>query len=123
MKRFIGLSLAVAIVLLVVPTSAQQVPPRATAYATAPVLILVGAMMFKSVAAIDFDRFEDVFPSFLTVVLIPLTFSITQGILWGFVAHVGLYLLSGRRREVKPAMYILALMAIGLLLLEHGRFQ
>jgi AGZA family xanthine/uracil permease-like MFS transporter len=93
------------------------------AYATAPVLILVGSMMFKSVAAIDFSRFEDVFPSFLTVVLIPLTFSITQGILWGFVAHVGLYLLSGRRREVKPAMYLLALMAIGLLLLEHGRFQ
>jgi AGZA family xanthine/uracil permease-like MFS transporter len=93
------------------------------AYATAPVLILVGAMMFRSVAAIDFSRFEDVLPSFLTVVLIPLTFSITQGILWGFVAHVGLYLLAGRRREVKPAMYFLALMAVGLLVLEHGRWQ
>lgn len=98
---------------------AGAVPP----YATAPVLILVGAMMFKSVAAIDFTRFEDMLPGFLTVVLIPLTFSITQGILWGFVAHVGLYLLAGRRREVKPAMYLLALMAIGLLVLEHGRWQ
>ncbi|HJS74947.1 MAG TPA: NCS2 family permease [Vicinamibacteria bacterium] len=92
-------------------------------YATAPVLILVGAMMFKSVAAIDFTRFEDVLPSFLTIVLIPLTFSITQGILWGFVAHAGLYLLAGRRREVKPAMYVLAVMAVGLLLLEHGSWQ
>lgn len=93
------------------------------AYAVAPVLILVGAMMFKSVAAIDFTHFEDVLPGFLTVTLIPLTFSITQGILWGFVAHVGLYLLAGRRREVKPAMYVLAVMAIGLLVLEHGRWQ
>ncbi len=93
------------------------------AYAVAPVLILVGALMFKSVAAIDFTRFEDVLPGFLTVVLIPLTFSITQGILWGFVAHVGLYLLAGRRREVKPTMYVLALMAVGLLILEHGRWQ
>ncbi len=93
------------------------------AYAVAPVLILVGAMMFKSVAAIDFTRFEDVLPGFLTVTLIPLTFSITQGILWGFVAHVGLYLLAGRRREVKPAMYVLAVMATSLLALEHGRWQ
>ncbi|MGH9319404.1 MAG: NCS2 family permease [Vicinamibacteria bacterium] len=93
------------------------------AYATAPVLILVGALMFRSVAAIDFTRFEDVLPAFLTVVLIPLTFSITQGILWGFVAHVGLYLMAGRRREVKPTMYVLAIMAIGLLALEHGRWQ
>jgi AGZA family xanthine/uracil permease-like MFS transporter len=92
-------------------------------YATAPVLILVGAMMFRSVATIDFTRFEDVLPGFLTVVLIPLTFSITQGILWGFVAHVGLYLLAGRRREVRPTMYALAVMAIGLLVLEHGRWQ
>jgi AGZA family xanthine/uracil permease-like MFS transporter len=93
------------------------------AYATAPALILVGAMMFKSVAAIDFTRFEEVLPAFLTLVLIPLTFSITQGILWGFIAHVGLYLLAGRRVELRPAMYVLAIMAVGLLVLEHGRWQ
>lgn len=93
------------------------------AYATAPVLILVGAFMFRSVAAVDFERFEEAFPAFLTVVLIPLTFSITQGILWGFIAHVGLYVLAGRRREVQPTMYILALLAVGLLVLEHGRWQ
>jgi AGZA family xanthine/uracil permease-like MFS transporter len=93
------------------------------AYAVAPVLILVGAMMFRSVAALDFTRFEEAFPSFLTVVLIPLTFSITQGILWGFISHVGLYALAGRGREVKPAMYALAVIAVGLLILEHGRWQ
>jgi AGZA family xanthine/uracil permease-like MFS transporter len=91
-------------------------------YAVAPVLILVGAMMFRSVSAIDFSRFEEVLPGFLTVVMIPLTFSITQGILWGFISHAGLYLLAGRGREVKPAMYVLAVLSIGLLVLEHGRW-
>ena len=95
---------------------AAMVPP----YATAPVLILVGAAMFKSVGQINFTRIEEGLPAFLTIILIPLTFSITQGILWGFISHVGLYLVVGRRREIHPVMYILALIAIGLLLLEHS---
>jgi len=89
-------------------------------YATAPVLILVGAAMFKSVHNIDFRKIEEGLPAFLTIILIPLTFSITQGILWGFISHVGLYLVVGRRKEIHPVMYVLALVAIGLLLLEHS---
>ena len=95
---------------------AGMVPP----YATAPVLVLVGAAMFKSVAGINFVKIEEGLPAFLTIILIPLTFSITQGILWGFIAHVGLYLVVGRRREIHPVMYVLALIAVGLLLLEHS---
>ena len=90
------------------------------AYATAPVLLLVGAAMFKSVTAIDFTKIEEGLPAFLTIILIPLTFSITQGILWGFISHVGLYLIVGRRKEIHPVMYVLALIAIGLLVLEHS---
>ena len=89
-------------------------------YATAPVLILVGAAMFKSVSHIDFRKIEEGLPAFLTIILIPLTFSITQGILWGFISHVGLYLVVGRRKEIHPVMYVLALVAVGLLLLEHS---
>ena len=89
-------------------------------YATAPVLILVGASMFKSVSDIDFRKIEEGLPAFLTIILIPLTFSITQGILWGFISHVGLYLVVGRRKEIHPVMCALALVAIGLLLLEHS---
>ena len=92
------------------------------AYATAPVLILVGASMFGSVGKIDFIRIEEGLPAFLTIILIPLTFSITQGILWGFISHVGLYLVTGRRRDVHPVMYVLAAVAIGLLVLEHTNF-
>jgi AGZA family xanthine/uracil permease-like MFS transporter len=89
------------------------------AYATAPVLVLVGASMFKSVGQISFAKIEEGLPAFLTIILIPLTFSITQGILWGFISHVGLYLIVGRRRDIHPVMFVLALISIGLLVLEH----
>ena len=95
---------------------AGMVPP----YATAPVLVLVGAAMFKSVAEINFTKIEEGLPAFLTIILIPLTFSITQGLLWGFIAHVGLYLIVGRRKEIHPVMFVLALIAIALLVLEHS---
>ena len=104
---------------LFVAPLAGMVPP----YATAPVLVLVGASMFRSISEVSFEQIEDALPVFLTVVLIPLTFSITQGILWGFVSHVALYLLAGRRREIHPMMYVLALVSVGLLLLEHGKFH
>lgn len=89
-------------------------------FATAPVLILVGALMFRSASALDLTRFEDALPAFLTIALIPLTFSITQGLLWGFVAHAGMYALAGRRREVAPMSWALAALSAGLLALEHG---
>ena len=94
---------------------AGMVPP----YATAAVLILVGAAMFRTVGQIKFSKMEEGIPAFLTLILIPLTFSITQGILWGFISHVGLYLMVGRRREIHPVMYALALISIGLLVLER----
>ncbi len=104
---------------LFVAPLAGLVPP----YATAPVLLLVGAAMFKSVNEIDFRKIEEGLPAFLTIILIPLTFSITQGILWGFISHVGLYLIIGRRKEIHPVMYVLAVVSIGLLLLEHSNLS
>jgi AGZA family xanthine/uracil permease-like MFS transporter len=71
---------------------------------TETVLVLVGASMFKSVNHIDFRKIEEGLPAFLTIILIPLTFSITQGILWGFISHAGLDLTVGRRREIHPVM-------------------
>ena len=97
---------------------AGMVPP----FATAAVLILVGAAMFTSIGKIDFSKIEEGVPAFLTLILIPLTFSITQGILWGFISHVGLYLMVGRRRDIHPVMFALALVSIGLLVLERMKF-
>jgi len=88
-------------------------------YATSAVLVLVGAAMFQTVAGIDFSSMEDSLPPFVTVVLIPLTFSITQGILWGFILHALLYTLAGRRREVPLTLWLLAALSVGLLLLQR----
>jgi len=98
---------------------AGMVPP----FATAAVLILVGAAMFTSIGKINFSKLEERVPAFLTLILIPLTFSVTQGILWGFISHVGLYLMAGRRRDIHPVMYVLALISIGLLVLERVKFS
>ncbi|MBI4263414.1 MAG: NCS2 family permease [Acidobacteria bacterium] len=88
-------------------------------YATAPVLVLVGAAMFQTIARLDFSSIEDSLPPFVTIVLIPLTFSITQGILWGFILHALLYAVSGRHREVPVALWLLATVSVGLLMLER----
>jgi AGZA family xanthine/uracil permease-like MFS transporter len=88
-------------------------------YATAPVLVLVGVAMFQSIATIDFSSIEDALPAFVTVVLIPLTLSITQGILWGFLLHALLYTVAGRWREVGATLWVLSLLSAGLLMLGH----
>src|SRR4029453_6572746 len=88
-------------------------------YATAAVLVLVGVSMFQSMAKIDFASIEDALPAFVTLVLIPLTLSITQGILWGFLLHALLYAVAGRWREVSVTLWVLSALSAALLLLGH----
>jgi AGZA family xanthine/uracil permease-like MFS transporter len=78
------------------------------AAATAPALILVGFLMIAQMAKVDFARFDTAIPAFVTLVTIPLTFSISHGIGYGFVALVLIKLLSGKPREVHPLMYATA---------------
>jgi AGZA family xanthine/uracil permease-like MFS transporter len=87
-------------------------------FATAPVLIVVGALMFRSVSSLRTEAVEDLIPAFLTIVLIPFTFSITQGILWGFVSHGVLYAIAGRHREVKPMMWGIVAVSFALLIAQ-----
>ena len=86
-------------------------------YATAGVLVLVGLAMFQMVTSINFAAIEDSLPAFVTIVLIPLTLSITQGILWGFVLHAVLYAAVGRIRDVTAMSWSLAVISGGLLAL------
>ena len=88
------------------------------AFATSPVLILVGVAMFQMVSQINFATIEDSLPPFITLVLIPLTFSITQGILCGFLLHALLYGCAGRAREVPLALWLLAALSAVLLFLR-----
>jgi AGZA family xanthine/uracil permease-like MFS transporter len=89
------------------------------AEATSAVLILVGVSMFQAVTRLSFDRLEVAVPAFATLILIPLTFSITQGILWGFILHAVLHGVAGRAREVTATAWGLAAVAIALLVIEH----
>jgi AGZA family xanthine/uracil permease-like MFS transporter len=89
-------------------------------YATAPVLILIGLSMFQSATKLDLASLEDGLPAFMTIVLIPLTLSITQGMLWGFLLHALLYTVVGRAREVGWVLWALAVLSAGLLLIARG---
>jgi AGZA family xanthine/uracil permease-like MFS transporter len=89
-------------------------------YATSAVLILVGVAMFQSVTRVDFHRLEIAVPAFATLILIPLTFSITQGILWGFILHAVLHAVAGKVREVTGAAWGLAAVSVVLLVIEHA---
>ncbi|BCS31238.1 hypothetical protein TBR22_A04380 [Luteitalea sp. TBR-22] len=88
-------------------------------YATAPVLIVVGVLMFRTCRTLPFGVLEEMVPAFLTLVLIPLTLSITQGLLWGLVAHVVAFVVAGRARDLAAGHWALGVLAVGLLYL-HG---
>ena len=78
------------------------------AAATAPALIIVGFLMSQQIVRMDFTALDTAIPAFLILLMTPLTFSISHGIGYGFVAYVGLKLLLGRPREVHPLMYLAA---------------
>jgi AGZA family xanthine/uracil permease-like MFS transporter len=82
------------------------------AQATAPVLICVGLMMFKNIFELDTQKFEDWVPAAVTIILIPLTFSITKGLMSGLFIQAALYLLVGRYRDITWAMGILGIISV-----------
>ncbi|MGZ3733811.1 MAG: NCS2 family permease [Bdellovibrionota bacterium] len=89
------------------------------AYATAPALIFVGGLMCKCLWELKAREVEEVIPAFLTLILIPLTFSISQGMLWGFLAHTIFYFLAGRKSEVPIMMRGIAVLSVFLLALDN----
>jgi len=74
----------------------------------APPLIIVGSMMMSSVKSIQWEDYTESLPAFLTIIIMPLTFSITEGIAFGFISFSLLKLLSGRGKEVNALVYIFA---------------
>lgn len=87
--------------------------------ATAPVLVLVGVFMMKPVADLDWKNMEEAIPAFLALVLIPLTYSITQGIVWGFLSYTIIKVLVGKAREIHWMLYIIDAFAILALILSQ----
>ncbi len=76
-----------------------------TSEVTAPALIIVGVLMVSTLGNIEWTRFEIAVPAFLTIIAMPLTYSIATGIAIGFIFYPITMILSGRRKEIHPIMY------------------
>lgn len=80
---------------------------------TAPALILTGCFMCSNVATIDWNDYSEAFPAFLTLVLIPFTYSITTGIGLGILSYVALKICTGKFSEVNPLLIVMAFLFAG----------
>lgn len=81
-------------------------------FATAPALIVVGVYMFKNVKEIDFSDFEIAVPSFITIVTMPLTYSISTGLSLGFMSYVIVSVAAGDIKKIKPTMWVIAALSL-----------
>lgn len=82
------------------------------AAATAPVLIIVGLFMLSPIKDIEFENYAESIPAFITIVMMPLAYSISDGILLGMISYVVLNVLCMNFERITPTMYILAVMFI-----------
>ena len=78
-------------------------------YATAPPLILVGALMMSEVGKVNFADFTDGLPAFLTIIMMPLTSSIANGFAFGFISFAFMKTLAGKPKEVSPIMWLVSI--------------
>ncbi len=78
------------------------------ALATAPALIVVGAMMMSAAREMDWTKLEDGVPAFLTIIAMPFTYSIAHGITLGVISFVLIRILTGKLNEIHPLMWGLA---------------
>jgi AGZA family xanthine/uracil permease-like MFS transporter len=80
--------------------------------ATAPALIIVGLLMAEQIKNVDFDDFSESIPAFVCMLMMPLTYSISNGILIGMITYVLMNMICGKFKKLSPAMYILAILFI-----------
>lgn len=80
--------------------------------ATAPALIIVGLLMAEQIKNVEFDDFSESIPAFVCMLMMPLTYSISNGILIGMITYVLMNMICGKFKKLSPAMYILAILFI-----------
>jgi len=82
------------------------------AFATAPALVFVGCLMISAIRDIDFEDSTEYIPAAITIIAMPLTFSIADGIAFGFITYAGMKLLTGRWSQLPIAVNVLALLFV-----------
>ncbi len=95
---------------------AQLVPP----VATAPVLVLVGVFMAAALNKVNWKNSEEAIPAFLTMVLIPLTYSLTQGIVYGLLSYTLIKCVNGKTKEIPAMLWIIDAFSVLMLAIEYG---
>jgi len=114
-----GLTSVVTGVLFLVARLFVPIVGIVPAYATGPALVMVGLFMMKEIKRIDFMNMEEAFPAFIILVMIALSYSISTGLAFGFVSFVVIKTLSGKIRDVKPTMWVIAILSVMFLSLDH----
>src|SRR6202795_1254580 len=107
-----GLSNIMVAALFLIAVFFAPIAGAIPAFATAPALILVGALMTQSIAHIAWADFTEAFPAFLTVLAMPLTFSIATGLSLGVIAYTIVKVGTGKFREVSAVLWILTVLFI-----------
>jgi len=90
-------------------------------YATAPALVMVGLFMMKEIKRIDFNNMEEALPAFIIVVMIALSYNISTGLAFGFVSFVLIKLVAGKAGQVKPTMWVIALLSLAFVTMDNLR--
>ncbi len=88
--------------------------------ATAPVLVFVGFFMASSLGQINWKNMDDALPAFITLILIPLTYSLTQGIIYGLLSYTIIRLIAGKYKELPITLYVINLFSLLMLAIEYG---
>jgi AGZA family xanthine/uracil permease-like MFS transporter len=88
-------------------------------YATGPALVMVGLFMMKEISRINFRNMEEAFPAFIIMVMIALSYSISTGLAFGFVSFTLIKLLSGKAKDVKPIMWVIAILSVLFLTMDR----
>lgn len=94
------------LITLFISPFASSIPP----FATAPALIVIGALMLKQASQFDWDDLTEFVPGFITLITIPMTFSISTGVALGFVSYPFIKLLTGKVKETNRIVWIIALL-------------
>ncbi|MBF7097893.1 NCS2 family permease [Alkalibacter mobilis] len=81
-------------------------------FATAPALVIVGLFMMEHVVDIDFNDYTEALPAFMTIFMMPLAYSISDGLAFGGISYVVVKLLTGKRKDIHPVMYFVALLFV-----------
>ncbi len=104
-----GLTSIVVSILMFLTLFMYPVISAIPSFATAPALIVVGMYMFDAIRKVNLDSFEEVVPVFMMIVLMPLTYSIADGLMFGFLSYVVAKLAAGKIKEVNPIIIVISL--------------